>query len=139
MLSIQVDSIESKRIVSLVVDSSCRKSICETRFRANRVEMQRANRVESESASDELTQFGCIAHADKRKWNGMHFPMKRGQPRGIGPLLFFLFLFRVPIKVKRKSAISRFFKIRRANFGRTRTEIQRGSRIFRSEKPELKS
>ena len=31
MLSIRLDSIESTRIVSPVVDSSCRKSICETR------------------------------------------------------------------------------------------------------------
>ena len=39
MLSIRVDSIESTRTVYPVVDSSCRKSICETRLRANRVEM----------------------------------------------------------------------------------------------------
>ena len=32
MLSIRVDAIESTRIVSPVVDSSCRKSICETRL-----------------------------------------------------------------------------------------------------------
>ena len=38
MLSIQVDSIESSRIVSPVLDLSHRKSICETRLRANRVE-----------------------------------------------------------------------------------------------------
>ena len=38
MLSIRVVSIESTRIVSPVVDPSCRKSICETRLRANRVE-----------------------------------------------------------------------------------------------------
>ena len=36
MLSIRV--VESTRIVSPVVDSSYRKSICETRLRANRVE-----------------------------------------------------------------------------------------------------
>ena len=35
MLSIQVDSIESTRIVSPVVDSSYRKSICETQLGAN--------------------------------------------------------------------------------------------------------
>ena len=38
MLSIRLDSMESTRIVSPVVDSSYRKSICETRLRANRVE-----------------------------------------------------------------------------------------------------
>ena len=38
MLSIRADSIESTRIVSPVVDSSCRKSICETQLRANQVE-----------------------------------------------------------------------------------------------------
>ena len=38
MLSIRIDSIELTRIVSPVVDSSCRKSICETLLRANRVE-----------------------------------------------------------------------------------------------------
>ena len=38
ILSIQVDSTESTRIVSPVVDSSCRKSICEMRLHANRVE-----------------------------------------------------------------------------------------------------
>ena len=54
MLSIRINSIKSTRIVSPVVDSSCRKSICETRLRANR--------VESSSASDESTQFGCIGH-----------------------------------------------------------------------------
>ena len=36
MLSIGVDSIESTQIISPVVE--CRKSICQTRFRANRVE-----------------------------------------------------------------------------------------------------
>ena len=42
-------SIRSNRHESfpLVVDLSCRKSICETRLRANRVETKRANRVES--------------------------------------------------------------------------------------------
>ena len=38
MLLIQVDSIESTQIISPVLDLSCRKSICETRLRANRVE-----------------------------------------------------------------------------------------------------
>ena len=38
MLSIRVDSTESTRIVSPVVDSSYRKSISVTRLRANRVE-----------------------------------------------------------------------------------------------------
>ena len=38
MLLIRLDSIESTQIVSPVVDSSSRKSICETRLRANRVE-----------------------------------------------------------------------------------------------------
>ena len=47
MLSIRVHSIESTRIVSPVVNSSCQKSICETRLSANRVEMLCANRVES--------------------------------------------------------------------------------------------
>ena len=37
MLSIRVDSIESTRIVSPVVDLSCRKLICETQLHANRV------------------------------------------------------------------------------------------------------
>ena len=37
MLSIRLDSIESTRIVSPVVDLSCRKSICETRLRVSRV------------------------------------------------------------------------------------------------------
>ena len=54
MLSIRLDSIEWTRIVPLVVDSLCRKSICETRLSANRVELI--------SASDESTQFGCIGH-----------------------------------------------------------------------------
>ena len=39
MLSICVDSIESTQIVSPVVDSSCRKLICESQLHANRVEM----------------------------------------------------------------------------------------------------
>ena len=38
MLSIRLDSIESTRIVSPVVDSSYRKLICETRLRVNLVE-----------------------------------------------------------------------------------------------------
>ena len=54
MLSIRLDSIESTRIVSPGVDSSCRKSICKTRLRANR--------VESSSALGESTQFLCIGH-----------------------------------------------------------------------------
>ena len=39
MLSIRVDSIKSTRIVSPVVDSSCRKLICERQLHANQVEM----------------------------------------------------------------------------------------------------
>ena len=38
-LSIRVDLIKLTRIVSPVVDSSCRKLICETRLHVNRVEM----------------------------------------------------------------------------------------------------
>ena len=37
-LSIRLDSIESIQIISLFVDSSYRKSICEMRLRANQVE-----------------------------------------------------------------------------------------------------
>ena len=39
VVEIVVNSIESTRMVSPVVDSSCWKSICKTRLRANRVEM----------------------------------------------------------------------------------------------------
>ena len=38
MLSIRLDSIESTRIISPVVDLLYRKPICETQLRANRVE-----------------------------------------------------------------------------------------------------
>ena len=77
MLSIGVDSIESTQIISPVVDSICRKSICEMRLRANR--------VKSLVASDESTQFGCIGHGWRHLIRKTPLKFRSSRRRETGP------------------------------------------------------
>ena len=71
MLLIRVDSIEWTRIVSPAVDSTCRKSIC---ARLAAVPML-SNPL---SASDESTQFGCIANEGRISKASQAFALLRG-------------------------------------------------------------